>query len=464
MDLNGKRIGVYGYGVTGRAVVAALIGHPCQIVVFDDRDDAQLASELSALAKEGDVEFHLGGWSPEEQYARLNLLVVSPGINLERPSVALARNFGVEVLSEIELGWRLGKGTVLAVTGSNGKSTTTALLGKIIARSLSGGKGRVHVAGNIGSPYIAAAVLSGENDITVLEVSSYQLEASPTFHPHVAIYTNITPDHLDRHKTFEAYAAVKRSMVRNLTRNDFVIYNSEDENLQPEKFPNSSPVFYGFTSAHGSMPEKGAWLENGEILVDLGRGVVERYPQSMVKLRGLHNVENCMCALLAARVMDVSQADIIDAVSEFEGYPHRIEFVREIGGVKYYNDSKATNPESTITALRAFDEPIILILGGRDKGTSLEALARMVRNKVEKAVLLGEAAPRFEAALREFGFGNIANARSLEDAVAIAREAARPGRVVLFSPACASFDMFKSFEHRGEMFRKIVGSLEEVGP
>jgi UDP-N-acetylmuramoylalanine--D-glutamate ligase len=252
-------------------------------------------------------------------------------------------------------------------------------------------------------------------------------------------------------------------MVERMTAEDNIIYNFEDESLQPELYSNREPAYLGFTSAARSYPELGAWLEGGEILVDIGKGIIERYPQAMVKLKGLHNVENAMCALLAARLVGVSAGTIIEAVETFQGFPHRIEFVRELSGVRWYNDSKATNPESTLTALKAFDEPIILILGGRDKGTPLDTLVRLVRNKVEKVILIGEAADRFENALRTANFGNIERAASIEEVVKTARRDARPGRVVLFSPACASFDMFSSFEHRGNIFRKLVRDLPEAG-
>lgn len=462
MDVHGKRIGVYGYGVTGRAVVGALLVEDCTPVVFDDRDSDALRAELEKLNKEMGLEHHLGGWDAESLFARLNLLVISPGIRQDNPNLETARRMGLEVISEVELAWRVGKGTVISVTGSNGKTTTTALLGDMLKKAGTDEIGEVYVVGNIGSPYIGIAFETKPEDFIVIEVSSYQLEAMPTFHPHIAIFTNITPDHLERHGTFETYAAVKRRLVTHLTESDFVIYNFEDENLQPKMFPNKAPTALGFTSASGSYPELGAWLENGEILVDLGAGVIERYPQSMIKLRGLHNVENSMCALLGARLLDASKSDIIEAAEEFEGFPHRIEFVRELSQVKWYNDSKATNPESTVTALKAFEEPIVLILGGKDKGTSLDSICMYVRKNVEKVILLGEAADRFEEALRGYGFGNIERARALEEAVSLAREYARAGSVVLFSPACASFDMFKSFEERGNIFRRLVFELEEV--
>lgn len=460
--LKGKRVGVYGYGITGQAVVRALIAQGAAPVVFDDRDAPALREKLEKMTAESGAEFHLSEWDAEAQFSKLNLLVVSPGIHSDNPSLLAARRIGLEVISEIELGWRAVQGTVIAVTGSNGKSTTTALTGEIIRRACAEKNSNVYVAGNIGSPFVDIAFQTKPEDVTVLEVSSYQLEAMPTFHPHIAIYTNITPDHLERHGTFETYAAIKRSMVKHMTGSDYVIYNFEDANLHPEIFPNHEPQYLAFTSAGGSFPDYGAWLENGEILVNTGRGVIERYPQAMVKLKGLHNVENSMCALIAARLMNVQSGTIIEAVEAFQGFPHRIEFVRELAGVRWYNDSKATNPESTITALKSFDEPIIVILGGRDKGTSLDALARLVRSKSEKAILMGEAAGRFEEALREIGFGNIEHAASVEDAVKLARQSARAGRIVLFSPACASFDMFTSFEERGNVFRDFVRSLPEV--
>ncbi len=463
LNLKGKRVGVYGYGITGQAVVRALVAQGASPVVFDDRDTPPLREKLEKAHGETGVEFFLGEWDIEVQFSKLNLLVVSPGIRSDNESITAARKMGLEAISEIEMGWRVARGTVIAVTGSNGKSTTTALTGEIIRRSFAEKPGSVYIAGNIGSPFIDIAFQTKPEDVIVLEVSSYQLEAMPTFHPHIAIYTNVTPDHLERHGTFETYAAIKRSMVKHMTGGDFVIYNYEDANLQPELFPNHEPKYLAFTSAGGSYPELGAWLENGEILVNTGRGVIERYPQSMVKLKGLHNVENSMCALLAARLMNVQSGSIIEAVEAFQGFPHRIEFVRELGGVRWYNDSKATNPESTITALKSFDEPIIVILGGRDKGTSLDALARLVRSKSEKAILMGEASARFESALREIGFGNIEYADSVEHAVKLARQTARDGRVVLFSPACASFDMFSSFEERGNVFRDFVRSLPEAG-
>ncbi|MCD6118595.1 UDP-N-acetylmuramoyl-L-alanine--D-glutamate ligase [bacterium] len=463
MDVKGKRIGVYGYGITGQAVASALMAKGSIPVVFDDRNVESLSAKLEKQRDENGLEYHIGSWDATEHFASLSTLVISPGIWQDNPNLDVARRFGLETISEIEFAWRVGKGTVIAVTGSNGKSTTTALAGEIMKRAYAEKKGDVYVVGNIGSPYIGVAFNLKPEDVIVLEVSSFQLEAMPTFNPHIAIFTNITPDHLERHGTFENYAAIKRSLVSLMTEDDCVIYNFEDENLQPSMFPNSAPRYLGFTSAAQSFPELGAWLDNAEILADLGKGVVERYPQAMVKLKGLHNVENSMCALLACRLMGVQSGTIIEAVEGFQGFPHRIEFVRELGGVRWYNDSKATNPESTVTALRAFDEPIILIMGGRDKGTPLDALARLARSKAEKVVLFGEAADRFETEMRNIGFGNIERASNIEDIVKLVRRAATPGRIVLFSPACASFDMFSSFEERGNVFKGIVKNLPEVG-
>ncbi len=450
-ELAEKRVGVFGLGVTGRAVVEYLLKHRARPVCIDEASRPEKLAELKKYANEHGLEAHFGD-IPQGALAGCELVVTSPGVALDNPLLTAAREIGIECISEIELAYRNCPARLVGITGSNGKSTTTALLAHLLS-----GFRRAVAVGNIGRPFIGVVDEVGEDDVVCCEVSSFQLEASPSFHPHIAAFTNITPDHLERHRSFANYAAMKRSMVKTMAEGDSVIFNAEDENLQPDEFPPRPVAFLPFSSV-GEIGPPGAYLENGEMIVDAGNGEV-RIAREVLRLPGLHNVENALAAALAARLLGAKKAHLEKGLGSFEGYEHRIEFVRELDGVRYYNDSKATNPEAAVTALKSFPQAVVLIAGGRDKGTDLSEFVSLVKQRCSHVVLLGEAAERFERALRDSGYDSIARADNLEEAVEAARKAAEAGEVVLLSPACASFDMFESFEERGVLFKELVRKL-----
>ena len=374
-------------------------------------------------------------------------IVLSPGVPLTIPLLQEAAARGIEIIGEIELAWRNLQGTVIAITGSNGKSTTTALIGEILRVA---GRQPI-VAGNIGEPLIAA--LDEERPRTyVLELSSFQLEAVDTFRANVALVLNITPDHMDRYPNFDSYAAAKYRIFRNQESGDTAILNasdrrgaSRDSSIRHWRFSAAQPV------------ETGAWLD-GEDLVTNVSGDERRIPRSMLKLQGQANVENALAAWLAARAVGVDDVDVQIAFGTFAGLPHRMVLVRELDGVRYVNDSKGTNVDATLKSLEGFDaSSVILILGGKDKAGEFERMRDLVSAKARAVLTIGSAASRVEEALQ--GSTEIVAAGDMQHAVEWARANARWGETVLLSPACASFDQFRNFEHRGEHFEELVRGL-----
>jgi len=451
MDLANKHIGVFGLGITGRATVEYLLKHGATPLCADEVSRPEKLDSLKQYVATVGVEAHLGA-IPADAFTGMDLVIVSPGINPKNPVIRATQEAGIAVISEIDLAYRQCPCPIVAVTGSNGKSTTTALLAHIL-----NGFRRAVPVGNIGLPFISQIDSLSREDIVCCEVSSLQLEFSPEFHPHIAVYTNITPDHLERHLTFENYAEVKRSMAKTMGEGDSVVYNAEDESLQPDEFPRRPVTFLPFSSV-GEVGPPGAYLEDSRMCFVL-EGAEIFLPRETLKLTGLHNVENALAAGLAARLLGAKKQDLERGISSFEGFEHRIEFVREKDGVRYYNDSKATNPEAAITALKSFDQPIVLIAGGRDKGTDLSEFVSHIKRSVREVVLLGEAASRFDEALREAGYTNTHLVSDYQAAVKLASALAQPGETVLLSPACASFDMFEGFEQRGNEFKALVMEL-----
>ncbi len=451
MELANKRIGVFGLGITGRAVTEYLLKHGAVPVCADEVAKPEKLDSLTRYVSELGVESHLGA-IPTGAFTKIDLAVVSPGINPKNPVILAAQEAGTPVISEIDLAYRRCPCPIVAVTGSNGKSTTTALLAHIL-----NGFRRAVAAGNIGLPFISQVDGLSPDDVVCCEVSSFQLEFSPEFHPRIAVYTNITPDHLERHLTFENYAEVKRGMVKTMGENDTVVYNAEDESLQPDEFPRKPVAFLPFSSV-GEIGPPGAYLEDSQMWF-MVEGTEISLPRTTLKLPGLHNVENALAAGLAARLLGAKKQDLDRGLSTFEGFEHRIEFVREKDGVRYYNDSKATNPEAAVTALKSFDRPIVLIAGGRDKGTDLGEFVSHIKQTAREVILLGEAAARFSEALSHAGYSNTHMVSDYPAAVKLASVLARPGDIVLLSPACASFDMFDSFEQRGTVFKTLVMEL-----
>jgi UDP-N-acetylmuramoylalanine--D-glutamate ligase len=379
-------------------------------------------------------------------------IVISPGVPLTIPLLQRAGAMAIPVIGEIELAYRyLRGGTIIAVTGSNGKSTTTALIGEILRVD---GRQPV-VAGNIGAPLIAA--IDEEKPRTyVLELSSFQLESVDTFHANVALLLNITPDHMDRYATFDDYAAAKYRIFRNQQSGDTAIVNAAERRAAPR---NSKARVWRFSAA-GAVGD-GAFLD-GDDLVLCVDGNERRIPRSSLALQGMANVENALAAWLAARAVGVDDMSVQIAFGEFRGLPHRMVLVREIGGVRYVNDSKGTNVDATLKSLEGFpSSSVLLILGGKDKAGEFERMRDLVREKTRAVLTIGKAAERIAQALD--GTADIVPLHDMQRAIEWASKNAKPGETVLLSPACASFDQYRNFEHRGEHFEELVRKLSVVG-
>ncbi|MBI3458638.1 MAG: UDP-N-acetylmuramoyl-L-alanine--D-glutamate ligase [Candidatus Rokubacteria bacterium] len=418
--------------------------------------DAQPGEALSpaagALAAEG-VRLYPGG-HPPEAFRDAELCVVSPGVPTEHAALAACRHRGVPVIGEIELAYRVMTADVIAVTGTNGKTTTTALIGALLADA-----GRpVLVGGNIGRPLAAEALAFPADGVVVAEVSSFQLETIETFRPRVAALLNLTPDHLDRHGTLAAYAEAKARIFLRQTREDWAVINADD--------PGAAALARGVPGRllwfSRALPvREGCYVAGGWVTLRLDGREAAVCPVEEIFLRGDHNLENVLAATAAAAWAGVEPERLRAAIKAFRGVAHRLEWIRELQGVTFYNDSKGTNVDATLKALASFREPIVLIAGGRDKGQDFAPLARAAAGRVKAAVLIGEGRATLGPALR--AVTTVHEVDSMRMAVRQALALAQPGDVVLLSPACASFDMFRDYEHRGEAFRADVLSLEPAG-
>jgi UDP-N-acetylmuramoylalanine--D-glutamate ligase len=383
-------------------------------------------------------------------FRRQDLIVVSPGVPLNTPELAQVRSFGLPVIGELELAARFLKGRTLAVTGSNGKTTTTALLGEILKEA---GLPTL-VGGNIGVPVVGLIDESTDETWSVLEVSSFQLESTEQFHPSIAVILNITPDHLDRHGSFENYALAKERIFAVQDERDCVVLNADNVRAAQAAARSAAKVYW-FSIEH-PVP-RGAWLEAGSLVFrpEQDAATEKVMPLSGIPLKGAHNVENVAAAVCAARLAGAPAEAIRRAIENFKAVEHRLEFVARINGVDFYNDSKATNVDATAKAVAAFDSGIHLILGGKDKGSDYTLLAHLLHARARAVYTIGSAAAKIESQLR--GVVSIQSCETLENAVIAAVSAARPGEVVLLAPACSSFDQFDNYEHRGRVFKELVG-------
>ena len=449
--LAGRRATVFGLAKSGVAAARLLRAAGVDVVGTDAKPAAALGREVAALAEIG-VRLVTGPGDPAAAFAGAELVVVSPGVPLDAPPLAAVRARQVPIIGELELGWRATEADTIAITGTNGKTTTTALTGSILGLQ----PRPVLVAGNIGTPLAANALTFPPDGLVVCEVSSFQLETTELFQPRVAVVLNLTPDHLDRHRTFEAYGDAKARIFANQTAADCAVLNADDEATRAMAARAKAPVVW--FSRRRELAH-GVFVRDGRIAAKLNGHVEEICPLSEIFLRGQHNVENVLAATACALWTGVSPAAIRTAIGRFRGVAHRIEWVRDLAGVKYYNDSKGTNVDSTLRALESFAEPIVLIAGGKGKGQDFKPLAAAARGHVAHTVLIGEDAAKIGAALRDASVP-VSFAPSLQEAVDRARALATPGSIVLLSPACASFDMFDNFEHRGEVFKKIVERLD----
>jgi len=449
MELKGKRVLVVGLGKSGLAAARFLKKRGARVTVSDARP-ATLISELPVLLDEGFmVEAGSHGLLT---FRRQDLIVVSPGVPANVPELMQVRAMGMHIIGELELGAEYLRGEVVAITGSNGKTTTTTLVGEILKAS-----GRTTlVGGNIGRPVVELAEESTPEAWSVLEVSSFQLETVETFKPRIALVLNITPDHLDRHGSFENYAAAKARITEFQTADDFLVLNAEDVKTQMVAAKTKAQIYW--FSAKRQI-KQGAFVHGESIFFIAKEGAKPEpvMPVAEIPLAGAHNVENVLAAVCAARLAGVESSVIRAAVAAFKAVEHRLEFVREVEGVRYYNDSKATNVDATVKAVEAFEGGIWLILGGKDKDSDYATMSTLLRERVKTVLTIGSAAEKIERQLA--GVVKIERAETLERAVALAHEAAGAGDVVLLAPACASFDQFENYEHRGRVFKELVAGL-----
>ncbi len=452
MNYEGKKVLVVGMARSGVAAAQLLRASGAEVTVNDSKSEGELGTQLAPLV--GLQLERRFGCSPTELLEGKDCLVISPGIPDSAPFVVRAKEMGIYVIGELELAAQLSGGTLVAVSGTNGKTTTVSLLGEIFANS-----GKVtHVVGNIGYPFSLAALVSKPEDMIVCEVSSFQMETVDTFHPHVALLTNITEDHLNRHGTMAVYTALKMRMFARQTESDWAVFNADDPGLNGLSGQVRSRVLQ--FSRLKEVPE-GAFVRNGQVIVRIGGSEKKICRTEEIYIPGPHNLENALGAVCVAAALKVPAAVIRHSLKTFKGVEHRIEKVRELEGVTYINDSKGTNPDSTIKAVQTMTSPTVIILGGYDKHSSFDMLSREIKNSpmIRKAVLIGETSELIRNSLERAGFRETISADNLSDAVGKARNAAERGWNVLLSPACASFDMFKDYEERGRVFKAIVNEL-----
>jgi UDP-N-acetylmuramoylalanine--D-glutamate ligase len=453
MELKGKKVLVVGLGKSGLAAALFLRRQGAQVTVSDIRSAEALAKEIPALIEEG-ISVEAGGHGLLT-FRRQDLIVISPGVPLDTPELVQARNFGRPVIGELELAARFLKGKILAITGSNGKTTTTALAGEILKEA---GLPTL-VAGNIGVAVVGLIDDSTSDTWSVLEVSSFQLESTEQFHPKIAVILNITPDHLDRHGTLENYALAKERIFAAQDASDFLVLNSDNARTAEAAARSHAPVHW-FSAKHSVA--QGAWVENGNVVYRSAPGAATEsiLPVAKIPLKGEHNVENVLAAACAARLAGVASDAIARAIENFKAVEHRLEYVATIDGVEYYNDSKATNVDATEKAVAAFPGGIHLILGGKDKGAPYTPLAPLARERVRAIYTIGAAAAKIESELR--GVVPIHSCQTLANAVNAAAAAAKPGDVVVLAPACSSYDQFENYEQRGRVFKQLVSDLRDA--
>jgi UDP-N-acetylmuramoylalanine--D-glutamate ligase len=455
MELNGKRVLVVGLGKSGVASALFLKAHGARVTVSDTKSGDELRNEIPVLLDHG-ITVETGGHG-ERTFRGQDLIVVSPGVPVDAPPLVQARAAGEGVIGEIELAAQFLPGPIVAITGSNGKTTTTALTGEIMTAA----GFPALVGGNIGTPAISLAERARPETVIVLEVSSFQLETIQTFRPKVAVVLNVTPDHLDRHGTFDAYVDAKARIFENQEANDFAVLNADDPTCVAMAVRTRAQVFW---FSRQKEVQQGAWLRDGNILfrdsrVEKAKPQREIMQASEIPLKGAHNLENVLAAVCAGALMGCAPEKIRQAVRDFKAVEHRLEFVATVRGVDYYNDSKATNVDATIKALESFPSNIHLILGGKDKGSDYTVLNDLLRQRVKRVYTIGAAAAKIESQIKG---AEIVHSETLENAIRKACGVAQPGDVVLLAPACASFDQFKSYEHRGKTFKEIVRGLAEA--
>lgn len=454
-DLRGKRVLVVGLARTGVAASLFCSARGARVTATDRKNEHELAETVVLLRAAG-VSLALGGHE-QASLREQDLLLVSPGIPVNAPLLEDARKLGIPVWSEVELAWRFLRGKLIAITGSNGKTTTTSLVAHILKTSAI----PTLVGGNIGVPLLSLVDSSSDATVTVAEISSFQLENVEEFRPEVGVLLNLTPDHLDRHASFEEYAGAKMRMFENQSERDAAILNADDPEVT-RRMPNGPRVYW---FSRKKRVTAGAFLLEEQIVFRAGGDETQLLRRSDITLRGEHNLENVLAACSAAFLVGAPMAGIAEGVRSFAGVEHRLEFVGNVAGVQYYNDSKATNVDAALKAIEAFPKPqpssekgrLIVILGGKDKGSPYTPLREPLAARARDVLLIGAAAEKIAADLE--GVTLLERAGTLDRAVQIAKDRAKAGDIVLLAPACASFDQFENYEQRGRIFKDLVAKL-----
>ncbi|MBR0597066.1 UDP-N-acetylmuramoyl-L-alanine--D-glutamate ligase [Sinanaerobacter chloroacetimidivorans] len=451
--LENKKVLVVGLGKSGIAAAQALLKLGAVVSVYDKKREEHIDPQLIQFLRNKNVTCYFA-MEPDET-DNLDMVVISPGVPLDIEFVQKAKAAGAEVIGELEIAYRVGKGKYVAITGTNGKTTTTTLVGEIFKNA---GR-KTHVVGNVGVAVISKALCSSEEDWMVTETSSFQLETTKYFQPEVSALLNITPDHMDRHKTLENYAQAKAMIFKNQNENQYFVVNYDDE------------VSYGLISqckakvipfSRKSVLDQGCFVLDGDIVIKDEEGTyIDICGADELKIPGAHNLENALAAAAVSYYAGISKDVIAKTLREFEGVEHRLEFSGEVDGVRFVNDSKGTNPDASIKAIEAINGGIILIAGGYDKGSQYDEFINAFNGKVKHLVLLGKTAPKIKETAERLGFTNITMAKDMDECVKVGYKHAQPGDTVLLSPACASWDMYTCFEQRGEHFKNCVRDLEK---
>ena len=446
---------VAGTGKSGISATNLLVKHGVKVYLFDENKERNVDDIMGKTGNSELVNVMLGELS-DEALKSAQLMVISPGIPVDAPFTDIVRNAGIPIWSEIELAYHYGKGKIAAITGTNGKTTTTALVGEIVKAH----NAKTIVVGNIGIPYTELCDTTDDDSATVAEISSFQLETVIDFHPNVSAVLNLTPDHLNRHYTFENYGNVKFSITKNQTMDDVAVFNYDDEHTRAmgEKAKDHCRVVY---FSRLDKPAGGVYVRDGEIVLEDGDTEIDVLALKDLKLLGSHNVENVLAAVGISYYMGVPVATIREVATSFKAVEHRIEYVDTIAGVAYYNDSKGTNPDAAIKGIQAMVSPTYLIGGGYDKGSEFDDWIEAFDGKVKCLVLIGQTAEKIAGCAKRHGFNSLVFEENLQDAVAYCHEHAVDGDAVLLSPACASWGQFDNYEQRGNMFKEYVRSYKE---
>ena len=453
MDLTGKRVLVVGSGISGIAATELLKKKGCEVVLYDGNESLDIEALKEKAPVFRDVSILLGDL-PKEQMEKMDLAVLSPGVPTDLPFVNSMREQGIPIWGEIELAYFFGKGRIAAITGTNGKTTTTALTGQIMEAYYKD----VKVVGNIGIPYTSVAAETTDETVTVAEISSFQLETIHAFHPQVSAILNITPDHLNRHHTMECYIEAKESITKNQTAEDTCVLNYEDEVLR--RFGETLKCKVVYFSSERKL-DKGLYLDGKEIFYADGEKTTKVINVDELNILGKHNYENVMAATAMALSMGVPMEKIVEVLKVFQAVEHRIEYVTEKRGVRFYNDSKGTNPDAAIKGISAMNRPTYLIGGGYDKQSEYDEWIESFQGKVRKLVLIGQTKEKIAACAKKHGFTDVVMCETLEEAIDYCYQNAKSGEAVLLSPACASWGMFPNYEVRGKIFKDYVNNLSE---